>query len=39
MELHANHWQITRTPDDGSYWLKPPNTQAGSRRLRSKSPL
>ena len=23
MELHANHWTITRTPDDGSYWLKP----------------
>ncbi len=39
MELHANHWTITRTPDDESYWLKPPNTQAASRRLRSKSPL
>ncbi len=23
MELHANHWTITRTPDDGTYWLSP----------------
>ncbi len=39
MELHANHWQITRTPDDGAYWLKPPDPKAESRRLRLKSPV
>ena len=39
MELHANHWTITRTPDDGTYWLKPPDPQAESRRLRSRSPV
>ena len=24
MELHANHWTITRNKDDSTYWLHPP---------------